>query len=147
MDQRGRKSFASQQVSNVVHLAGQWPEPPEGLTEAQATNWRAIVRTKPSDWFGPDTYPLLVEYVRAMDAADVIADALNGFQAEWMSDPAGLKRFEQLARLQDAKSATLARLATKMRLSQQSRYTEKLAGTAAKNAGAGRKPWESARGA
>jgi hypothetical protein len=143
MEQRGRKSFASQQVGNVVHLGGQWPQAPEGLTDTQKANWDAIVHTKPSDWFGPDTYPLLIEYVRAIDSADVIATALNGFNPEWMSDPEGLKRFDQLTRLQDAKATSLARLATKMRLSQQSRYTEKTAGTAAKQASAGRKPWES----
>lgn len=141
MEQRGRKSAASLQIGNVVHLNGQWPEAPEHLTESQVANWDKIVRTKPNDWFAADTYPLLIEYVRAIDGATAIAAALDRFQAEWMNDPAGLKRFEQLTRLQDAKAATLARLATKMRLSQQSRYTEKTAATAAKQA-SGRKPWE-----
>lgn len=142
MEQRGRKSAESLLIGNVVHLKGQWPDAPAQLTQTQAENWNSIVRTKPSDWFGADTYPLLIEYVRAIDAASAIATALDGFQVEWMSDPEGLKRFEQLTRLQDAKAAMLARLATKMRLSQQSRYTEKTAATAAKQAH-GRKPWES----
>lgn len=138
MDQRGRKG----EFGNVVHLPGQWPAPPEALTETQKDNWRAIVRTKPSDWFGSDTYPLLVEYVRAIDAADVLSRAMDGFKAEWMSEEEGLKRFERLSRLHDAKSATLARLATKMRLSQQSRYSEKVAATASRNAKTVKKPWE-----
>lgn len=145
MDQRGKKS-AEALTLPVVHLPGKWPEPPLDLTERQQDLWRAIVVTKPHDWFGPDTYPLLVEYVRAIGAARVIATAIEEFQPEWLADEEGLKRFERLARLQDAKAATLARLATKMRLSQQSRYSEKAAHTAAKNAGGPAKPWQSPRG-
>lgn len=140
MDSRGRKSLASATLA-VTHLPGQWPEPPERLTEAQAAMWRAIVVTKPHDWFGPDTYALLVEYIRATEQADVLAKELEEFNPEWLRDEDGLSRYEKISRLVDAKASSLARLATKMRLSQQSRYSEKAAHTAAKQAGAAAKPW------
>lgn len=140
MDQRGRKSAAAS--LHVVHLPGQWPQPPDRLTEAQAKAWENIVVTKPHDWFGPDTYPLLVEYIRAAEQADVLARQLEDFDSEWLKDDDGLQRYEKLSRLADAKAASLARLATKMRLSQQSRYSEKTAATASKQAGsAAAKPW------
>lgn len=141
MDQPGRRGVAGE-LSNVVHLPGQWPAAPGSLTASQAANWNLIVRTKPSDWFGADTYPLLVEYVRGIDAADVLARAMDEFDPEWMKDDAGLRRFQVLAQLQVKKAASLASLATKMRLAQQSRYTEKTAATAAKRAGSPKKPWE-----
>ena len=140
MEQRGRKSLAAATLQ-VTHLPGQWPEPPARLTEAQAGMWRSIVVTKPHDWFGPDTYPLLVEYIRATEQADVLARELEDFNPEWLRDEDGLQRYEKLNRLADAKASSLARLATKMRLSQQSRYSEKTAHTAAKQAGSGAKPW------
>lgn len=139
MEQRGRKSL---QALSVRHLPGQWPEPPDRLTEAQAEIWQRIVVTKPHDWFGPDTYPLLVEYIRAAEQADVLASELEEFNPEWLRDEDGLSRYEKLNRLVDAKASSLARLATKMRLSQQSRYSEKAAHTAAKQAGSGAKPWQ-----
>lgn len=141
MDQRGRKS-AEAAVLRVTHLPGQWPEPPERLTEAQATMWRSVVATKPHDWFGPDTYPLLVEYIRATEQADVLSKQLEEFDPEWLKDDDGLARYDRISRLADAKASSLARLATKMRLSQQSRYSEKSAHTASKQAGsAAAKPW------
>lgn len=141
MDQRGRKSSAAASL-HVVHLPGQWPEPPERLTPSQATMWESIVVTKPHDWFGPDTYPLLVEYIRATEQADVLAKQLEDFDPEWLKDEDGLQRYEKLNRLADAKASSLARLATKMRLSQQSRYSEKAAHTASKQAGSAQaKPW------
>lgn len=145
METRGRKSADAAAITPVVHLPGKWPEPPAELTEKQGELWRVIVATKPHDWFGPDTYPLLVEYVRTVGAAQVIAIAIEEFKPEWLADEEGLKRFERLSRLQDAKAATLARLATKMRLSQQSRYSEKAAHTAASRAGGGAKPWQTVR--
>lgn len=141
MEQRGRKSAAALSAT-VTHLPGRWPEPPDCLTQTQADAWRAIVATKPHDWFGPDTYPLLVEYVRAVEAADVVGKALDEFDPEWLKDPDGLKRYDTLSKLQNAKAASLARLATKMRLSQQSRYEKGVAAVAARSVGKSRKPWE-----
>jgi hypothetical protein len=143
MEQRGIKSVAALATA-VVHLPGRWPEPPKGMSEAQQGAWKAIVATKPADWFGPDTYPLLVEYIRAAEQADVLARELQEFDPEWLRDEDGLKRYDRLSKLQDAKAGSLARLATKMRLSQQSRYATKVAHTAAERAGSSAaKPWQS----
>lgn len=125
----------------VRHVPGHWPEPPERLTEAQAEAWRSIVATKPADWFGPDTYPLLVEYIRATEQADLLAKELEEFDPEWLRDEDGLERYEKMNRLVDAKSTSMARLATKMRLSQQSRYDARPAARAAARAGGADKPW------
>jgi len=142
MDQRGRKSVEGH-IAQVVHLPGKWPDPPENLTESQCENWRQIVRTRPYDWFGPETYPLLTEYVRSIDIASVLAQSMDGFTVnpDWMDDAAGVLRYERLTRLQKANAETLAKLATKMRLAQHSIQSEKVAASAAKNSANSRKPW------
>lgn len=141
MEQRGRKGFSS----SVVVLqggVGSYPEPPEGLTDEQQGLWREIVRTKPVDWWGADSYPILAQYVRCITDSRVQARAIDNFQESWLADPEGLKRFKTLMDVRKATSAQLVSLATKMRLTQQSRYTEGSAATAARRASAPKKPWE-----
>ena len=49
MAQRGRKSAVA--LATVAVIPGQRPAPPAELTEEQAEEWRAIVATKPPEWF------------------------------------------------------------------------------------------------
>jgi hypothetical protein len=138
MDGRGRKSASALAV--VSAIPGQRPEPPEALSEAEADIWRRVAATKPHDWFTPDTYPLLAEYCRATVAANQIASELSKIKVV----PKNGDKFRRWLALRDRQDKTarlLATLATKMRLSQQSRYTEKTADTAARRI-AGSRPWE-----
>lgn len=110
--------------------------PPSDLTPEQCARWRGVVDSKPHDWFGPDSAPLLKEYVRAEAMCDLLA-----FQIE-----AALKGGEQgevkaLLDMRDKESKRLTSLATKLRLTQQSRYTPQAAATANKKAGNAR-PWQ-----
>jgi hypothetical protein len=141
MEGRGRKSIAS--LSVVAVLPGQRPEPPGALSVAEAEIWRGIVSTKPYDWFTQDTHSLLSEYCRAWVSGDQLAAEL----AKYKTIPKSGDRFRRWMALRDRQDKTarlITTLATKMRLSQQSRYTEKSAGTAAKNIA---KPWEFGKGA
>ena len=134
-----RKSAAS---LAVVTPGQRRPEPPAALQPAEADKWREIVSTKPGDWFTKDTHPLLMAYVRAMMASEVIAQQVAAFDPEWMADRDGLARFDRLMAMQERQGKLMAMLATKMRLSQQSKYGARGAETAARNAAGGTRPWE-----
>lgn len=130
-----RKSAAALAV--VSHLRER-PEPPGELSADEAEVWRSIVATKPPEWFAADTFPLLTAYCRAHVAARVVAEMVGRAQEE--SDAATYLR---LIDAQGRISGTLCTLATKMRLSQQSRYGARGAEGAARRAEASPvKPWE-----
>jgi hypothetical protein len=135
MDGRGRKSAASLSVASVSALPGRL-DPPDDLTATEAELWRAVVSEKPVDWFGSDNAPLLKEYVRAVAMCDLlsaqIAAALAGGETG---------EIKALLNMRDKESKRVASIATKLRLTQQSRYTPKSADTANRNAGSARKPW------
>jgi hypothetical protein len=109
---------------------------PADLGNAEKTLWVAVVESKPAEWFGPDSYPVLKEYVRAATMCDLLASriaiALDG-------DDAG--EIKMLLDLRDKESRRSVSLATKLRLTQQSRYGARSADTADRRAG-GKRPWQ-----
>ena len=114
-----------------VHL-----EPPAGLTEDQAEVWRSVVGARSSDFFGEDAVPLLEEYCRVVVMCRLLAIQIEAGIAG--GDAAELKT---LLDMRDKESRRMTSLATKLRITNQSRYTPQAAGTAAKR-GAGGKVWQ-----
>ena len=51
-----------------------------------------------------------------------IAGLVDAFETEWLADPDGLVRYDKLLAMADRESKVIASLATKMRLTPQSRY-------------------------
>jgi len=142
MAERGRKSAASFEVV-VANLPGQRPEPQADLTQEQAAEWRAVVATKPADWFGRDTHAMLADYCRHVVLARRIAAEIEKAGGEWAASAEALKRFDKLGAMLERHTRTVASLATRMRLTQQSRYNAQSANTAANRGGAtARKPWD-----
>jgi hypothetical protein len=138
MDQPGRPSAAS--LSVVAVGLPQRPEPPECLTEAQGATWRAIVATKAPDWFKADTQPLLIAYCKAVDVharfSGLLEAALDAAEPDVMA-------CKQLGEMVAKQAGVMASMATKMRLTPQSRYTPQAAATSdRKTASEQRKPWE-----
>lgn len=128
-----RKSTASLSVVPIgvpVRLA-----PPEDLTPEQAARWVAVVDSKPVEWFGPDSAPLLKEYVRAEAMCDLLAVQIEAGIAGGESG-----EVKALLDMRDKESKRLTSIATKLRLTQQSRYTPQAAATADKKA-SGARPW------
>lgn len=129
-----RKSTAS---LSVVQVGVRSRQPaPSDLTTEQASLWIAVVESKPVDWFAEDSAPLLKEYVRAACMADWLEVQVR--TAMVGGEGADLKAVMQL---RDMESKRVASLATKLRLTQQSRYTPKAADTA-NNRVSSRKPWQ-----
>jgi hypothetical protein len=131
-----KQSGASLSVVPVQPLAR--VSAPDGLSREEAELWRQVVDSKPADWFGEDSAPLLVEYVRAKVSCDVLHAQVQAALAG--GDP---KEIKDAMQLRDMESRRLLSIGTKLRLTQQSRYTPKAAATADRGSN-GRKPWQAA---
>jgi len=114
-------------------------EPPADLTPEELALWTAVTESKPVEWFGEDSAPLLTEYVRAKvmcDRLDLQVKAAIAGAGE--PETAGL--IKSYLDMRDKESKRLLSIGTKLRLTQQSRYTPQAAATATKKAG-GERPW------
>ena len=118
------------------------PDPPSDLRPDEAEVWRTVVATKPADWFSRDTHPLLSAYCRASCSSKAIAKQVDAFDPEWMESHDGLMRYNRLMAMQHRQAMVMANLATKMRISQQSKYGARAAEAKARPSSAA-KPWES----
>lgn len=136
MNTRGRKSAASLAVVATSSLP-QRLEPPAYLTEAERALWLDVVNSKPIEWFGPDSSPVLVEFVRAVETCNQLAGPVSITMAG--GDPGEI---EKILKVRDREAKRAADLATKLRLTQQSRYTPQAAATANKKSQNASKPWE-----
>jgi hypothetical protein len=140
MKQRGRKSLASLAVADAsVHLVER-PAPPEILTAQQRAYWVEISNALPAEWFRDDNKQLLAEYCKTLVSLDFLTHQIN-YQESMHPEAVDadayfdlLKRRESLARL----SLTQA---TKMRLTQQSRYRGETASTMTSKPIAKGSPW------
>jgi hypothetical protein len=141
MSQRGRKSAAA--LAIVTPIADHRPGPPQDLTEEQAAEWTAIVRRLPDNYFPRECHGLLAAYVKHLAAFRLLSESIDAFQGAWLADDDGLKRYGDLLALREREGRALSSLATRLRITPQSRVYAKTAGVAATNAGSGgRKPWE-----
>jgi hypothetical protein len=117
-----RKSAAA--LAIVPKLVQQRPEPPEGLTEEQAEEWRAIVNQLPPDWFSRESHALLVAYVKHVADHRRLSHWLDQFRDEWMLTADGVARYDKLLTMREREGRAMSSLATRMRLTQQSRYSK-----------------------
>ncbi len=141
MGARGRKSARELATVGPGGLAlARRPEPPEHLGDDAVAIWRAVVNSLPGDWFSPGTLPLLAAFcaltvsqlytIRALQVAE--RDGKEFDRESW----------ERLQKQLGELSGRIATLATRMRLTPQSRYGARAADTAGRSVGDGPKPWE-----
>ena len=135
MQQRGRKSAASLAV--VSTLVQKRQEPPSHLTADQKDLWRRVVETKPAEWFGDDSAPLLVEYTRAVSMCDRLEREVAA-----AIESGDIEVTERMLKMRDREAGRAAKLAAALRLTQQSRYTPQAAATANKRTLHAAKPWQ-----
>jgi hypothetical protein len=142
MGERGRESAASISVLPTA-FEGNRPDAPAELNEDQAAIWNDIVRGEAAGWFNtPALQGMLVDYCRHTATAKLLGKQIDGTSLEGLKGPE-LKRYETMLKLRTKETSAAAAMATKLRLTNQSRYTPKAAGTASRqSAGIGRKPWE-----
>lgn len=144
MRQRGRKSAEAKALATIIPGGfGQRPEPPAELADDEAIIWRATTASEDPGLFGTQAQrDMLKDYCRHRAATDKVSEVISLFQSEWLKSADGAKRYHGLLRMQDLSSRAAADKATKLRLTNQSRYTPQAAATAARNLVVGRKPWE-----
>ena len=110
-------------------------QPPDDLTAVQRDLWLACTAERPADWFTPATAPLLLEYVRAQSMCEELESKIRmALSSDQMGD------LKTLLILRDRESKRVAMVGTKLRLTQQSRYTPQAAATATRKTGS--RPWE-----
>ena len=123
--------------SNVVPIKKR-VAPGDNLNDAERAIWEDVVRSKPAEWFGKDTAPLLSEYCRAAVQLENLAVDLERTRT--------IPELDKVLAMRDRESKRLLYIATKLRLTPQSQYTPKSAATANRTVGNGRKPWEEDHG-
>jgi len=143
MNQRGRRSAAAQAAVVIAGGFGTRPEPPTDLTERQAEIWREIVSSEDPNFFNTGALRgMLSEYCRHREASEGISKIINSFDPQWLKANEGAKRYKDLLKMRDLETRGATSLATKLRLTNQSRYNAQSGATAARNAAKGPKPWE-----
>lgn len=139
MGRRGRQSAAAfdleRERARRTVVGAKRPEPPEELTDDQATEWRSIVARMPADWFPRETHPLLAQYCRCAVSARRLGGVRDRLEKAKKFD---IDMYERVAKLIGRETQQLASLATKMRLSQHATYDKKKS----KGAAAVPPPWE-----
>lgn len=114
-----------------VHLA-----PAPGLTDDQAQVWRETVDARSADYFGEDAAPLLEEYCRVVVMCRLLAIQI---EAALAGGEAG--ELKSLLDMRDKESRRMTSIATKLRITNQSRYTPDKAAVKARK-GSGGKVWQ-----
>jgi hypothetical protein len=138
----GRKSAASLSVIAGTDIDGR-PPAPSDLTDFQREVWDRTVANEAADVFKTAALQqLLKEYCRHVETADRLSKQVDRATGDGSNMP--IEDLEKLLRCRDRETKALADKATKLRLTNQSRYTPGAAGTAAKKSGEAKKPWQMA---
>lgn len=113
--------------------------PPNSFTARQKELWKGIVLARPASWFDNSNSPLLVGYVKAIASHEALAVRSDAIEAS-LTD-ADLKLLNRVHGMIERQAKLIQTFATKLRLTQQSRYTPAAAATAAAKASSTR-PWD-----
>ena len=141
MTQRGRKSAAELAIISGAGIATtrRLSAPPD-LTEEQSDVWRSIVNGNPADLFNAGSAPVLAALCRHVVAGRRVAGWIA--RLEEAQDGLDEERWFKLLVRQEAESKMVAALATRLRLTPQSRYTPHGAAAAGRKHHDGPRPWE-----
>jgi hypothetical protein len=138
MGARGKKPGAALGIVKSSITAITRPVPSKHLTTEQANTWRSVVDRLPADWFPRETHGVLEAYCRHVDAGRRIADLIESLLKNSDDLDYLIGEFDRLLRMQERESRAMSSLATRMRITQQSRINYK------KSTGARIKPpWQS----
>ena len=84
----------------------------------------------------------MADYCRHREAVENVCKVLDTFKPEWLKNSEGASRYFQLLKMRDQETTASARMAMKLRLTNQSRYMPQTLARAAHNAPKLVKPWE-----
>ena len=131
---RGRKSKSALAiVPSKVERIPRAPAPKD-LSDEEKFEWVAVVNRMAADHFPRETHGVLAQYCRHIVAARCISQWIqDGIESKAMT----IDRYDQLLKMQEREGRALSSLATRMRLTQQSRYD-----ASKKKPDQGSMPWE-----
>jgi hypothetical protein len=132
---------------SVVIIPGQREPPPADLDPMERESWRAITEALPYDWFRPEALPMLKELCRHVHYSDMLAgminEALESDAAEDTADGGGrLAELVALLRAHGYQTERIANLSTKLRLTNQSRFSSARAADQHRRRTGGKRPWD-----
>ena len=143
MAERGRKSAAA--LSVVAGAIDGRPQAATDLTKDQQVIWERTVANEAADVFKTAALQqLLKEYCRHVVSAKKLATMIEAMEDSPQMTADDLGDYDKLLKMRDRETKAIADKATKLRLTNQARYTPQAAATAAKKAGEGLKPWQAA---
>ncbi len=141
MGQRGRKSGS--ELSVVAGAIIGRPAAPESLSDFATELWNGVIRGEPDGAFKTlSNQRLLTEYCRHVESAEHLGALVREIQDTPREErgPNHINEYGKALKLRDVEVRALANLATKLRITNQSRYTPLSAATASRNASEER-PW------
>jgi phage terminase small subunit len=136
MGSRGRKSPAALTVV-PIGFDTRRPDPPEGLSKAGAAIWRAVIGDLPGGWVTPANEAMLTAYCWHIDTGRRLSSMIDALDFA-VTD---IRQLGRLLEMRARETAASASMATKLRLTPQSRIGPR---TAARRADGptGSRPWE-----
>ena len=130
MQQRGRKSSAA--LSVVAGSIDGRPKAPSELTKGQAAIWDATVGNEAVDMFRTAALQqLLTDYCRHRETSERLSVIIDKATVPG-ADTYTLDELDRLTKMRERETRAAADKATKLRLTNQSRYTPAAAATAQK---------------
>jgi hypothetical protein len=139
MKTRGRNSTASRLIAGNF---GERPEPLSNLTKRQKAIWQEVVAGEDPAFFSTAVLRgFLGDYCRRRDSCEQITVVIDGFGAGWQDDAKESERLDRLLKMRDREIAGMVTLATKLRLTNQSRFFPDVAARAAAKASKDEQPW------
>jgi len=135
----GRKSRVSLSIANVIEGGfDRRPQPPDNLTSEQRQFWEKTVASEPPDFFASHaTQQLLMMLCYHHDEVERINKDLKKYRRELMKSG----DYPKYVRVRGEEIRRFVSVATKLRLTNQSRYGSRTAASAQQNA-AKYRPWE-----
>lgn len=139
MQQRGRKSAAS--LSIVAGTIDGRPNPPESLSDDEAEVWRRVVASEGKDTFKTAALQEMLEgYCAHIIEARNLTEQLRS--APEIETAADVRVRKDLLSMREKEMRAAVSIATKLRITNQSRYQPSVAATAVNQASTERKLWE-----
>lgn len=135
-----RKSAAA--VAAKTPRQDRRPDPPNDLSDTQAQIWRETVASEPADFFRTSALrELLKNYCRHTATVVELDAQIRTLPTKATLHPEFGRVVERLLKMRERETKAAADKATKLRLTNQSRYTPQAAATASRKSGAAQ-PWE-----
>lgn len=121
---------------------GERPEPPKSLTKRQIVIWKAVVASEDPIFFNTEVLRgLLADYCRRRALSEELGEVIEALGPVESLDAERERRFDLLTRSRDREMHAVGSIATRLRLTNQSRYQSTVAGRVVDRGLRAEEPW------